>query len=480
MSVVNKIFADITAGWSWHQRPLAIHYKGLHDKTYIAWVDASDGFWIGSYNHTTGAFEKTKLKTATWASDDHNSPAILIRDSDKRIIVFYVGHGSSTIWWKISTNAEDITSFGVEKSLINPTASYSYVQPIELTKENKVYLFTRCSHESIAGQRVWDINISVDDGETFARHISPLWYSTDTNAPYPEVVSNGIDTIWFSRSDWLAGQPSYIREHLMFIKYKGGKFYKADGTEVCTWNDLPITDKYQLDLIYDTRIAENDYCFGKDIAVDFATGDIAIAFTTLDSSMINHHWYARWDNSLKLWNYNYIVMAGGNITEVTTQPAYEAGLVLNHENINEVYLGREIPLGSKHFEIERWYTHDKGITWIKIEDITAPYPMLDAKQFRPYVPINHHPQMRVLWIGASRYTNYDSYDSYLYALQGHNGVMCKCKSNKGIEKLKLTNDNSQLKIYTEDGLKMFSLVPKNSPSIVVNTNSGLKSIEKIQ
>ena len=132
----------------------------------------------------------------------------------------------------------------------------------------------------------------------------------------------------------------------------------------------------------------------------------------MDKENINHYWYAKWNG--EEWIKSYIVQAGYTVASVKTQPAYDAGIALNYDNVNELSLSREIPLGSGNFEIEKWITLDNGLTWELDEEITNSYEFLDDKQFRPYVPLNSHPELDVLWVGGPTYETYNNFETYLY------------------------------------------------------------------
>ena len=404
--------SETTAGWSWHQRPLAIHFAGQADKTYIGTISAVGEVQVRSYDHNT---KETILTTVAvideseGGGDDHNSPSLLIRSSDARIMIFWTGHFGQTIYYAISENPEDISSFGEIKSLDNPGQNYSYTQPVELTSENKIYLFTRRQQDA-TGVRAWDINVSTDNGETFTREENPLWYQDDVGSPYTEIYSDGIDTIHFLRSDWMKGEYSYVRKYLSYCYYRDGAFYKANGEKIADYDELPITDRNQLDMIVDSK-PWSDYVFSKDIAVD-ENGYPVCVYTTMNKKEVCEYWYARWNG--EEWITTKIVTAGKDIATIKVQPAYEGGIALNYANINEVYLSREIELDSKIFEIEKWVTHDNGLTWELYEKITEPYQALDNLQIRPYVPINAHPELDVLWVGGPMYVNYNKFETYLY------------------------------------------------------------------
>ncbi|MEX1307796.1 MAG: BNR-4 repeat-containing protein [Eubacteriales bacterium] len=404
--------SETIAGWSWHQRPLAVHFAGQEDKTYFGTIAADGRVQVRSYDHNTGETVTTTvaiIDASEGGGDDHNSPSLLVRSSDARVMVFWTGHFGQTISYAISENPEDISSFGEIKTLENPAENYSYTQPVELTKENKIYLFTRRQQDA-SGVRAWDINVSTDNGETFTREENPLWYQDDVNSPYAEIYSNGVDTIHFLRSDWMKDEYSFVRKYLTYCYYRDGAFYKANGEKIVDYEDLPITDRGELDMIVDSK-PWSDYVFSKDIAED-ENGYPVCVYTTMDKKEVCEYWYARWNG--EEWMTTKIVTAGKDIANIKTQPAYDGGIVLNYANVNEVYLSREITLDSKQFEIEKWVTKDDGLTWELYEKITEPYDDLETLQIRPIVPLNAHPELDVLWVAGPKYVNYNRFETYLF------------------------------------------------------------------
>lgn len=418
---VQKIFGDTTAAWMWPTRPVAIRHVGIHDKTYFGWVDNTGKVYVASYDHDENVYDITQIHD--WGvGDDHNQPALYIR-KDGRIIAFAGGHNESNIPYYISTNPEDISSFGAQKTISKkPGATgYSYPQPVYLSDEDRIYLFFRrdaLESEVNNAVRAWGFAISEDNGETFIEHDTLLFVENDVYSPYTVPVSNGRDTIYFARSDWKASGQSYVREDVRFVKYKAGNFYRADDSIVGSIYDLPIS-KNDMDIIYNSS-AENRYAYISDIAIDDQERPVLV-FTTLekgtdetgdyDGSGMNYHHFAFWTGSE--WVETQIVEAGGDILapERNSHPAYNAGIMLNHSDPFEVVLGREKVFNSKKFYIELWRFN--GSTFQKTEDITENIPGLPDKVFRPVIPRNYHENFKILFLGGN-YTWYRSWETYLY------------------------------------------------------------------
>jgi len=72
-------------GWCWFSEPRAVHYQGTYDCTYFGYVQNNGNIVIAQYNNTTE--ELTTFLLGTFEEDDHNDPAICIRN-DGTILVF--------------------------------------------------------------------------------------------------------------------------------------------------------------------------------------------------------------------------------------------------------------------------------------------------------------------------------------------------------------------------------------------------------
>lgn len=394
------------AAWSWHQRPLAIHFSGMYDKTYIASISNNGDINVQSVDHDTGEIKKSTIVRVSKSNiDDHNSPSVILRNSDHRLMVFWTYHPSDCIYYTISVNPEDVSLFEPVKKISTAGYLFTYTQPVELTSEGKIFLFTR-SNKNPEKTNMWDVFISEDNGETWIHKDKPLWGDSSVSSPYTEITANGRDTIYFARSDWISGNPSYVRKNVFFMYYRNRTFYRADGSLIGSWDNLPLVNTTYLDLVYNSDIPGNSFAYAKDIAFD-DRGYPVIVFSTMDQNLINYHWYARYNGTR--WNVFFITDAGGNITESGSHPSYDGNIVLDHENVNDVYLGKEIRPGI--FEIQKWSTPDNGISFQKISSVSD--GQIHTKCIRPYVPINHSSSLPLLYLCGS-YSMYDKFNTSLY------------------------------------------------------------------
>lgn len=424
---IHKLFPYRYSAWSWHCRPSAVRHVGTKDQT--LWAPITDtGVYLCAYNHATGEYSEASVGNPGY--DDHNNASILVR-ADGHIVVAWTGHVVGQLNFRKTTVAEDISSLGTTFQ-VTAKPSYSYVQLVELTSEGKIFCFCRRNWTSSDGgsglgitteERVWDILISSDGGATFAHHSVPLCFEADgtVSAPYTEPYSNGVDTIWFARSDWMSGALSMAREDVIFFKYVSGSggtpgnFYKADGTLICAWSALPIMDKSALEIVYDTSSqAGTPATFVKDIIADITSGDITIAFTTMDTATeVNTYRTARWNGTT--WVLATVVEAGYDFTNDVNQPAYEGGIIIDPSDTDALILSREQTTGGGHWELERWETSNGGSSWAKTQDITAGDTSLPAKIVRPMAPRGYASELPLFFMGGT-YETFTNFQTESYAI----------------------------------------------------------------
>jgi len=374
-----------TAGaWSWFSDPRAIRYVGTHDKTYWGWVATNGDIKISSYDHKTKEVAVFTLKAALGV-DDHENPAILIRN-DGKLVVFYTRHGLTPIYYRISTNAEDISAWAVEKNISPVAPELTYLCPIQLSAEgNKIYLFFRGGNLN-----KWSYVTSIDGGENFSAATTLIDIGVDTNYhQYLKIESNNVDKIYFAHS----GHPMNETTSVYFFYYHNGSYYKADDTLIA--GGLPL-DRADMSLVYDASADDDAWIW--DIAVSGST--YYIVFATFPLTTDHRYDYARWTGVA--WDINQITPAGGFL--YVAQPYYSGGISLDHETPNVVYLSRVI---SGEWEIQKWSTPDGGSSWDAPVNITSGS---SKKNIRPVVIRNHALDVMAFWMWGD-YFSYINYDT---------------------------------------------------------------------
>lgn len=411
-SIVALQNSNIMGGaWTWFQEPRAIHYTGTQNKTYFGGVDDPSGgqIKIASYNHTSESFSTFVLNTLAPA-DDHNNPAIYIR-TDGRIVAYYTQHSDPTMRWRKSTNTEDISAFGVEQTFVE-SGAVDYPNPFRMSNEaNKVYMFYRSQCFSPT-RTCHSMRNSTDDGDTFG---SSTVFIDDAGS-YLKYASNGTRVHIAMTNGHPTNAPNVI---LTYMYYENGAFYHANGTLIKTVSQLPILPSEGTFVASYTE--GNGDIWLWDIYFD-SNGNPIILFPAFPISSDHRYRYARWDGTQFV---HFQIVAGGNTIDDPgneNEPHYSAGMSLDKNDVNRVYLGRQ------HFNtIESWITTNGGQTWSLEETVFNGNSSGVEDSARPIVPIDHTEDFRVLWF-AGDYGSYTIYDTDIYvccvnvATDGNNGV----------------------------------------------------------
>ncbi|MDZ7725588.1 MAG: glycoside hydrolase family 88 protein [candidate division KSB1 bacterium] len=378
--------------WCWFSDPRAVYHDGT---VYTGWVTNTGDITVGALNTKSMNLEQTILHKNLTA-DDHAHPSLLIRP-DGRIVVFYSKHGGDKMYIRVSKKPHDISVWG---PVIHPEFDHSgngicYTNPAQLSGEkNRMYLFWR----GIDWKPTF--SLSDDGGRSWADDRKLI--ESEGARPYVKVVSDGDNSIHFAFTD---GHPRQQPENsIYYMKYENGNFYKADGSEIKSMDDLPIQVK-ETDVVYDGKRTKVRAWIW-DLALD-DQGRPVIAYTRLPDENDHRYHYVRWNGNG--WKDHELCIAGGWFPETPKhnterEPHYSGGLVLDHDNPDMVYLSRDV---SGTFEIEKWQTPDKGTTWIA----TPITRNSNYDQVRPVAVRGHQGEPSVLWMHNRSYTHYTKYNS---------------------------------------------------------------------
>jgi hypothetical protein len=374
--------------WCWFQDPRVVYYD---NNTYIGNVNSTGDIIITKADQITQTVSSYTLHVALQV-DDHANPSILILP-DHRLMVFYSAHNGSSIYYRISTNPEDISSWGVEQSVETNTTGlhgYSYPNVVQLSGEgNKIYLFWRGGD--------WEPTFSTTTDLTSWAPAKDL-INVPGQRPYVKYVSNGTDEIAFTFGDAHPTDPEVTTDSIYFAYYKNGNFYKADGTLIGNMSSLPLATS-SVDKVYDS-VATGIKAWVWDIALN-QSGNPVIVYATFPSTTDHRYRYAVWNGTV--WVDNEITAAGRHI-DGESEPYYSGGIALDHDNPSVVYLSRQV---NGQFEIEKWTTENNGVSWAS-QSITS---NSSVKNVRPVVPRGHAGDSpAVVWM-AGQYTDYTNYNT---------------------------------------------------------------------
>lgn len=382
--VENPITLTNDGAWCWFADPRAVYYEGTKKQTYFTWVTSLGDIMIGSYNHDTNEY-KEKVIHARLEIDDHDVPAILIRN-DGRIVVFYSKHQSAGPMQRVvSTDPEDISSFS---SSYTWGSNVSYPNPFQVGDD--IYLLYRGInwHPTIA--------ISTDNAQTF-----PTTKQLVLNGgarPYARYCQSADGSIHIAVT---TGHPrNESQNKIFYFRLKDNKFYKADGTLIKEFTmgiDLGDTSgsNSEAEMVYNGK--DNGRGWIWDITVDPETQNPVMVYASFPTENDHRYNYAYWDG--EKWVNKEIVKSGKWFPQTpagTTErePHYSGGLSMDHENPWVVYLSKQV---SGVFEIFKYETTDKGDNWT-ITAITENTPD-NIVNVRPIVPRNHREgYFDVLWM----------------------------------------------------------------------------------
>ncbi len=322
----------------------ATSYNG---KTWIGYITAAGAVEIVEYVHASGVATITEIVVASdWLNaDTHGSPSVLVRDSDKKLIVSASRHDGATPYIWVSTSAESAASFaaGVQPDASIGGSDYTYMSTFQLLSEasDPIYLFYR---DISSGTGRLAYSKSTDGGATWSAR-SVFYTGASGIVPYWRMWSNGTDRVDFVVTDkeWYdQTHPSQVGH----FYYTGGQFYKSDGTHITATQPFGFSD---ITLVKDTSEGMV-WCMG----VSWDGSAPACVLMTGIGSTDNAIGVARWNGSA--WSYVEVARHGGIYSGDRAGPL----AAIDHADPNTVYLSR---LVSGKYELFRYVSADSGATW---------------------------------------------------------------------------------------------------------------------
>lgn len=342
--------ATVAAVWGQDNSSDAYRYQG----GVWSWFGARRGIVIGGELIMGGINSKGQVVVlregvapvvlnSTVGTDDHNNPAYLRRSSDGRIIAHYTGHNIASYYQRISTNPDDMSSWGSETNLDASlgASNYTYTNLVQIT--DGIFTFIRCIS---TGDYAPHYSVSTDNGATWSAVVKLM----DGLRPYFRVFKSGANRIDIIAND---GHPNEFTGNSTYhFYYDAGAWKATDGT---TLGSLPYTPATHLTKIYDGASVES---WVHDVSFDTTAGVPVAVFATFPTPASDHRYrYAKWSGSA--WNHYEICTAGGPLYSGETY--YSGGICIDPDNPNIIYCSRED--GSGIYQIWKGVTADGGATW---------------------------------------------------------------------------------------------------------------------
>jgi hypothetical protein len=393
--------------WCWFSDPRAVHVSEPSNTLVTGWVTKDGSVEFGHLDVATGAVD-SHIAYPKLQYDDHDNPAFVpIRNGN--ILAFYTKHGDGKLYQHASGGLKFADNWGAVRALDPNLASevarlgrggYTYANPFQLRQENnRVYCFGRWA--GFKPNMIWSDNggasWSPSQVMIVPRPINPK------DRPYVKYHSDGISRVHLVFTD---GHPRVEPQNSVYYAYyEGGAFHRADGSTICTVDELPFEPR-NATVVYDaTQTDVRAWVW--DVAVD-AAGRVVVAYTRLPAETDHRYHYAVYDDGR--WLDHEVCRAGRWFPQTPAgteerEVHYSGGMTLDPNQPGTVYVSR--PMNGR-FEIECWVTGDLGASW-KHRAITTNSA---TDQVRPHVA-RYRPSgdpAVVLWMQNRRYVHYTDYN----------------------------------------------------------------------
>lgn len=409
LSKYNYSIAAEDAAWCWFSDPRAVYYKGDKEAIYYGFINSNGDVIVKSLDLINRKMTEYILHESL-EIDDHNVPTFLFLP-DGKILSFY-NHHNGDIFMRKSKKAEDITEWNQEVIILRKDSinRYCYTNPIMLSEENnRIYLFgrnlVRNNEGAFNDTRIYSI-YSDDYGETWSPEVNLLYNEGRNNPQYVKYTSDNRSRIDFLFTNGHPKLGSDISVHHMY--YQKGYFRQTNGEKIGTFENLPIKIK-ETGKIYDAdKTGVRGWIW--DIALDKNNNPV-VTYARYPDEQNHEYYYAKWDGSK--WIDKKIINSGSYITiikpgEKIKEAHYSGGIVLDHNNPDNVYLSSTI---NNKFEIIKCEVNPDGN--LKMYNVTS-YSQSD--NIRPYIVDGNFMGKPILLWMSGNYYHYTDYDTNLKIL----------------------------------------------------------------
>lgn len=382
-------------GWIWFGGPNAVTYGGASDNDYTAvgYIDGTGDVEIRVVTNATQQTTDAVLLRNAWQSDDHNQPTLLVRSSDRRLLVVYSQHSSNTIRMRLSVSSVDDDplledGFGTDTGFSAQLGATAYSYPSLLEYDGTLYLVVRSTSRQTGR---WSYATATDTAGALPSW-STLTHFFQSGSGYVRVALDSDDGVFhFVVSN---SSPNIATTHLGHMKWDRTTWMQSDGTTIGGATPHNLADATS---VYN---AQNSWMY--DMVVD-GSGNPVIGFYSYEGGE-HHARYAKWSGSA--WSNHLIADTGEGIkTEGFTGIQggyYPGGAAIDPTDVDVVYVSGQTD--TLVWEITKYVTADSGATWTPTT-ITA---NSTVKNVRPIVPANRHANCRALWMKGT----YDDYTDW--------------------------------------------------------------------
>jgi len=353
--------------WSYFGDPRAVAYRNW---VYTGCIGTDGRVKLDEYNLRTGRKRLLTLFRGLEV-DDHNNPSLVFfRDKLYAFASEHAGYvyprdRDSRMQYRVSVRDGGLGTGwrGTHTVPLERGCGLGYTYPNPVVSGRRLFLFMR-------GPCWYPYFTSTEDGRTWARPrtlvLGPANGSDRRNVrPYAKYDAAPDGSILMTFSD---GHPGSYANNLYYMRFKRGRFYKADGSLIGTLRDLPFRVG-ELDMVQRYSARQ-----GRPWPMDIAWNSDGVP-SIVYSSRVGYDdvfRYARWNG--RAWQTRLISPAGGSLFGYRN-----GGITFNHADPRWVVLTRLID-GQQEIEVR--FTGDQGKTWQPFQ-LTRNSSVLN---FRPVFP----------------------------------------------------------------------------------------------
>jgi hypothetical protein len=386
--------------WCWFADPRSLHYEnisGTINSTYIGYIDVHGTIKATQMNFITGKRSEVLIRSY-FQPDDHDSPSFLVLP-DERIMVWYGRHTDESKWYyRISENAGDITTLGVEHSIIL-SANVTYPSPFIMSADpDHIYMGWRGInwHPTLAQFSMPDAN------DNIIVTWGPYQAVQSTGArPYVKYWSNKKDKIFMT---FTTGHPDNEYPNWLYYVYfdvNDKKLHDIKGNVLSTVAagvfNVNKTDAFKTsypNVVVDAT--ENSRDWGWQLVTDkFDTPYIVMV--GIDSVKTTHqYYYLKWNGHG--WIKTFLTNGGAHFIQTDgLELCYSGGLILDPDDPHKVVCS--VPTaGGNVYELYRYTLSDDGKRVLSMKQLTK-----DSKynNTRPYIIANTKKSpLRMVWMNG--------------------------------------------------------------------------------
>ena len=295
-------------GWCWYQDPRAIIANG---KLIVGGIDGQNGdVKVSIFDLAENQDLGTVTLHAAFEADDHNAPALYARP-DGRILAVYSKHAHDHFHYYRISEPDNYLKWSDEKTFEHHYEGgwgITYMNLYYMEDEGLLYNFFR------DGKTINPSFItSADQGETWGNRTHLITDELGWDRPYARYMKRNNDSVAISFTD---AHPRQYGNNLYYADFRGGAFYRADGSKIKDLSDGPLKPS-EAECIYEgaqtkkkpqgfESVPNSAWCCA--MSTD-AKGNPWLGYTLYLSNEDHRYRLAYWNG--KAWQDRQIAYAGG-------------------------------------------------------------------------------------------------------------------------------------------------------------------------